>query len=85
MMTRYCIDFDSSGRLKGITEHPSGEYVLYQEAQQIIATLTERVKELEAQLHDAKTQCGKNAVSHMREYHRAQDLEAELARVKGIY
>lgn len=42
------------------------------------ATLAAR----EAQLHDVKTQCGKNALSHMSEYYRAEDAVQDAARLR---
>ena len=33
---------------------------------------------MKTELHAAKTQCGKNAIAHMKEYHRAVDLALQL-------
>lgn len=52
------------------------------------AALRTQLHTCQQELHDAKTQCGKNAMSHMTEYHRAErvqrDLLAAQERVKEV-
>lgn len=49
-----------------------------------ITDYVKRCAELEVALQAVKSQCGKNALSHMAEYHRAERYKAALAKLASL-